>query len=260
MTEAASRTPGPTEAPPPYATRARERPEELIVYQHSNLVYWWPVWLWGYACAALSYLYGVGVPQLASAQDKVILFYPAPWLGWSFIGVTLFVILFTNVRARGIYSLVLLGVIVLLVWFVPKIPGMDHALSAWLPLLRIHLNVAFYLTFSVLLMLIWLFVGFGVDHFTWVRFTTGQVAEEHLFGQATAHVYPAEGMIVRRLPDDFFRHKLLGLRFLRLGTGDLLVRPLHGETFELHNVWHANRKQGRIEQLLRTKETQSNAR
>lgn len=255
MTEAASRTSGPTEGLQK-AAPARFLSNELIVYQHSNLLYWWPVWLWGYVCAALSYVYGVGVPQLAGAEGKVILFHPSPWLGWSFIGVTLFVILFTNVRARGIYSLVLLGMFMLVVWLVPRLPGMDHVLNAWLPLLRIHLNLAFYLTFSVLLMLIWLFGAFGVDRFTWVRFTTGQVAEEHLFGQAVAYVYPAEGMIVRRLPDDFFRHKLLGLRFLGLGTGDLLVRPAHGETFELHNVWHANRKQTRIEQLLRIKETQ----
>lgn len=237
------------------AVKSESVTDALYVYQHSNLLYWWPVWVWGYACAALSYFFGIGVRELASGEGKVILFYPEPWLGWSFISVVLFVVLFTNVRARGIYSFVLLGIILLVGWGIPKIPGSDHVLTNWLPLLRIHLNVAFYLTFSILLMLLWLFVVGVVDHFTWVRFSPGQVAEEHYFGQAVGHVYNTEGMVVRRLPDDFFRHRLLGLRLAGLGTGDLLVRPTNGEVLELHNVWRANGKLRRIEQMIATRMT-----
>ena len=97
-----------------------------------------------------------------------------------------------------------------LFWAVLKIPGIETAFG-WLSLLRVHLNLAFYLTFSILLMMIWLFVIVFVDHFTWWRFSPGQVIEEHRIGQATGHAYNTEGMVVRRLPDDLFRHRILGL-------------------------------------------------
>jgi hypothetical protein len=75
--------------------------------------------------------------------------------------------------------------------------GIETALG-WLSLLRVHLNLAFYLAFSVLLLFIWLFVIVVVDHFTWWRFSPGQVIEEHRIGQATGHAYNTEGMVVRR--------------------------------------------------------------
>lgn len=230
----------------------RVKLRDIRVYQHSNLLYWWVVWVYGFICAALSYLQGVGIAELATAEEKRIFFHPSSWLGLSFIGLLLFVVVFTNVKARGIYSFVLMMVAGGLVLGAQKLPGTDQALG-WLPLLRVHMNVAFYMTFSLLLALVWVFVMVVVDHFTWFRFSPGQVAEEHLLGQAMGHVYNSEGMVVRRLPDDFFRHRILGLGLIGLGTGDLVVHPANGETFELQNVWRANRKQAGIERMIATR-------
>ena len=206
-------------APSPRRRRwfGRKQHGELRIYQHSNLLYWWPIWAYGYLCAVLTYVQGIGVRELAATTDKVVLFHPSPWLGISFIALILFVAVFTNVRARGVYSFMLILIAGGLFWLALKIPGVDTAFG-WLSLLRVHLNLAFYLTFSVLLMFIWLFVIVFVDHFTWWRFSPGQVIEEHRIGQATGHAYNTEGMVVRRLPDDLFRHILLGW-----GTGDFMV-------------------------------------
>jgi hypothetical protein len=90
---------------------APKKPADLRVYQHSNLAYWWVVWVYGFLCAGVTYAQGIGIRELATRSegvDKVILFHPSPWLGLSFIGLILFVIIFTNVRARGVYSIVLL--------------------------------------------------------------------------------------------------------------------------------------------------------
>ena len=94
-----------------------------------------------------------------------------------------------------------------------------------------------------------------VDHFSWWRFSPGQVIEEHRIGQATGHAYNTEGMVVRRLPDDFFRHRILGLGIvgLGLGTGDFMVKPPYEESFEIHNVWRANRKQRHMEVMIATR-------
>jgi hypothetical protein len=224
---------------------------DLRLYQHSNLIYWWAVWAYGYVCAGLTYAQGVAVPQLATASGRGVIFHPQPWLGFSFIALVLFVIIFTNVRARGVYSFVLLLLAGGIGWGVTHVPGIDHAIG-WASLLRIHLNLAFYLTFSTLLMVTWLFVIVFIDHFTWWRFSPGQVIEEHRIGQATGHAYNTEGMVVRRLPDDFFRHRLLGL-----GTGDFIVSPPNDDAFEIHNVWKANRQQRKIEDMIAMRITQS---
>ena len=174
--------------------------------------------MYGFVCAAATYLWGIGIKELAvgtGSADKGILFHPSPWLGLSFIGLMLFVVVFTNVRARGVYSIVLLLLTGVAIWGVQKIPGIQTAYG-WVNLLRVHLNLAFYLTFSVLLMTIWFFVIFLVDRFTWWRFSPGQVIEEHRVGQATGHAFNTEGMIIQRLPDDLFRHRVLGF-----GTGRL---------------------------------------
>jgi hypothetical protein len=245
-------------APSPRRRRwfGRKQHGELRIYQHSNLLYWWPIWAYGYLCAVLTYVQGIGVRELAATTDKVVLFHPSPWLGISFIALILFVAVFTNVRARGVYSFMLILIAGGLFWLALKIPGVDTAFG-WLSLLRVHLNLAFYLTFSVLLMLIWLFVIVFVDHFTWWRFSPGQVIEEHRIGQATGHAYNTEGMVVRRLPDDLFRHRLLGLGFLGWGTGDFIVKPPYEDPFEIHNVFKAGRKQRHIEQLIATRMTES---
>lgn len=248
---------------PPDAAPARRRRRwfagrqegELRIYQHSNLFYWWVIWVYGLFCAGLTYVQGIGVRELAASSDKVVLFHPSPWLGISFIALILFVAVFTNVRARGVYSFMLILVAAGLLWGAMRIPGIETAFG-WLSLLRVHLNLAFYLTFSALLMIIWLFVIVFVDHFTWWRFSPGQVIEEHRIGQATGHAYNTEGMVVRRLPDDLFRHRILGLGFIGLGTGDFIVKPPYEESFEIHNVWKASRKQRRMEQMIATRITE----
>jgi hypothetical protein len=244
---------GPPPGPQSRVQRRRDRAAqgELRVYQHSNLLYWWVVWVYGYVCAALTALQGISVSGLVTASGKGVTFHESPWLGASFIALVLFVVIFTNVRARGVYSFVLLLLAAGIGWGATHLPGIDMATN-WASLIRIHLNLAFYLTFSVLLMLIWLFVIAVVDHFTWWRFSPGQVIEEHRVGQATGHAYNTEGMVVRRLPDDFFRHRLLGL-----GTGDFIVSPPNAETFEIHNVWKANRKQRMLEDMIAMRMTQA---
>jgi hypothetical protein len=234
----------------------RAKVGELRIYQHSNLLYWWVVWVYGFICAGLTYVQGVGVPQLAASADKEILFHASPWLGISFIALVLFVVIFTNVRARGVYSFVLMLVTAGLVWGATYLPGIGMATN-WASLLRIHLNLAFYLSFSALLMLVWFFVIVFIDHFTWWRFSAGQVIEEHRIGQATGHAYNTEGMAVRRLPDDFFRHRILGLGLVGLGTGDFIVKPPYEDSFEILNVWKANAKQRSMERMVATRITEA---
>ena len=174
----------PRQEPPRRGRRlfSRRQDGSVRVYQHSNLLYWWPIWVWGYVCAGLTYLQGIGVGELAASRDKTVLFHPSPWLGISFIGVMLFVAVFTNVRAaRRLLVRPDPGRCGLVYWLVAHVPGIEHALG-WLSLLRVYLNLAFYLTFSTLLLAIWVAIVGVADHFTWWRFSPSQVTEEHFMG------------------------------------------------------------------------------
>ena len=49
----------PTPRPPkPAPPRAKKEPNEITVYSHSNLFYWWPVWLCGFIVAIVTWATG----------------------------------------------------------------------------------------------------------------------------------------------------------------------------------------------------------
>lgn len=230
------------------AARAKSRRlGEVRISAHSNMIYWWVVWVYGYVCALAVHINNVGVPL----SGKVIKFYPSAWLGLSFVFLVLFVILFTNVRARTLHTFLIAAALALLAIATEWGYGLNRVFT-WVPELVVQMNLAFYMVFSTSLLLLWLIVVFGIDSFTVWRFTSGQVVEQHRLGQTAAHVYDTRGMLMRRLPGDVFRHKILGLGILGLGTGDLVFRPAApgAEPFLIENVWRVNEKQKSIERLI----------
>src|SRR5580658_8481346 len=90
-------------AQPPIAAAAGH--ERIRIYEHSNILYWWVVWAYGYLCALLSFLNGHKAQLIA---DRGLYVYPDAWLGLSFAALLLIVILVTNVKAKGVYSVVVL--------------------------------------------------------------------------------------------------------------------------------------------------------
>ena len=86
--------------------------EKVVVYQHSDLLYWWVVWAYGFLCAALTAVRGV--PVTLAQGHKAVLIYPGAWMGISYVMLVLFVLVFTNARARGVKSLVLFLLLVVI--------------------------------------------------------------------------------------------------------------------------------------------------
>ena len=66
------------------------------------------MWAYGYFCALLIYLRGQ--PVVLSDDGRKVLFHPSAWRGISFTVRVLFVLIFTNARARGVKSLVVFAV------------------------------------------------------------------------------------------------------------------------------------------------------
>ena len=206
--------------------------ERLIVYQHSDLLYWWVVWAYGLFCALLTRL--AGVPVTLPGQTRAVYIYPGAWLGISFVALVLFVLVFTNARARGVKSLVL--------FLVFAVIG-----------LLVHMNLAFYLLFSGALLIAWLFTVFGTDHSVYWEFGPGSIAKKYWFTDA-AESFTSPHVETSRQSDDIFVHRLLGLWFLGFGTGDLDVRfgtPGGGQRiYHLKNVWRVGRVEREINRLV----------
>ena len=103
-----------------------------------------------------------GTPVPLAEGHKPVLIYPGAWLGISFVALVLFVLVFTNARARGVKSLVLFLLLIVVGLVVQMTAGWTEILQVF-PLLLVHMNLAFYLLFSGVLLAAWLLVVIGTD-------------------------------------------------------------------------------------------------
>jgi len=226
------------------ATRAAMSPpsvrQEIKVFGHSTLLYWWPAWAFGFLIAGLN----AGQERfLATAPGAQ----PSSALGLTYLAILLLLIVFTNVRLRGINSVVaLLGVAfiaVLLAWL-----GWWDDIAKLIPYLSVHMNTGFYLVFSSGLLIIWLLMFFVFDRLTYWRVRPGQMTEERLIG-AGAESFDTNGLRFQKPGSDFFRAAL------GFGAGDIKATMAgeHGASIELANVLFVNRKVHAIEKLISVK-------
>jgi len=226
------------------ATRAAMLPpsvrQEIKIYGHSTLLYWWPAWAFGFLIAGLN----AGQERfLATAPGAQ----PSSALGLTYLAILLLLIVFTNVRLRGINSVVaLLGVAfiaVLLAWL-----GWWDDIAKLIPYLSVHMNTGFYLVFSSGLLIIWLLMFFVFDRLTYWRVRPGQMTEERLIG-AGAESFDTNGLRFQKPGSDFFRAAL------GFGAGDIkaTMPGEHGAAIELANVLFVNRKVHAIEKLISVK-------
>ena len=82
--------------------------QEVVIISHSPLVYWWPAWVLSYILAALTWLRGTQV-SIGAAPSELFLANSNAHIVFTVALVLL--ILFTNVKMRGIYSVTFVAVI-----------------------------------------------------------------------------------------------------------------------------------------------------
>lgn len=160
--------------------------------------------------------------------------------------VLLLVIVITNIHLRGLWSVV----IIVLILLISVIFGL---LDWWTPildtisLLDIRINLGGYLFISLTLLGIWLAGLLFFDRQTYMVFTPGQLKVcLEIGGGETA--YDTMGMVIQKQRDDLFRHWILGL-----GSGDLIVRTsgATAQEFHLPNVLFVGHKLQLIEEMQR---------
>ena len=159
----------------------------------------------------------------------------------------LLLIIFTNVRLRGIKSVVVIiavgFVVVLLAWL-----GWWGEIISFLPYLSVQMNTGFYLVFSTALFLVWMLMFFVFDRMTYWRIRPGQMTVEHFIGGAAESV-DTGAVRFQKLSSDLFR------TVLGLGAGDLQATGAGppGTTLNMSNVLFAERKVHEIERLIAVK-------
>jgi hypothetical protein len=183
---------------------------------------------------------------------RPVLIHPSAWIGVSFVALMLFVLIFTNARARGVKSLVIFLVLAIIGLVVQLTYGLNELFS-YVPLLLVHMNLAFYVLFSSVLLAAWVFVILLTDRFTYWEFGPKSITKKYFFTDA-GESFTSPQVETARQSDDIFVHRVLGLWFLGFGTGDIEVRfstPGSGQrTYFLKNVWRAAHVEKEINRLV----------
>ena len=220
-------------------------PSDTRIISHSNIFYWWPAWVAGFAVALISYVQGRDVAVVPEIVERV---HPSNNPGIFFIAVLVLLVVLTNTRLRGIYSVVTVVTVaffvVLFAWF-----GWWDNILGFIPHLSARANMGFYLLFSTALLTVWLLAFFVFDRLTVWRVRPGQMVEERLIG-GQARSYDTNGLVFERRGQDLFHDIVLGL-----GAGDLTltIGGANEETIQIPNVLFVNRKVKAIERLIAVK-------
>ena len=263
------------------------KPREITVYSHSMLFYWWPVWFVGYILAALTLWdqhllmvvpihaevkpiefkdekvrHVVTIPDNESflKDEKGSLIQPTLYVAQSknygviFCLTLLLTIFITSVSLRGMWSILVIVVIVMGVTIL-MLAGYWEKITSAFSLLDIRINLGGYLFTSTGLLIIWLIAFMFFDRQIYVTFSPGQLRVRTEIGDGEK-VYDATGLTFEKQRSDIFRHGILGLWFLNIGTGDLIIKTsgAQNHTFDLPNVIAVESKIKAIEQLMQSKD------
>lgn len=166
--------------------------------------------------------------------------------GVLFATVLLLVIVITNVPLRGMWSFMVIFLLIALSIIFGLAGWWSHILTTF-SLLDIRINAGGYFYISSILFALWLFTALVFDKQIYMVFAPGQfkVCTEVGGGEQT---YSTIGMTLEKQRSDLFRHWILGL-----GSGDLIVKTTGAQAhhFEMPNVLFIGRKMQQIEDMVR---------
>lgn len=228
-----------------FARHTAQAQPDIRIISHSNIFYWWPAWVAGFAVALISYVQGQDVSITPGIVERM---HPSNNPGILFIAVLVLLVIFTTTKLRGIYSAITVVTaaffVVLFAWL-----GWWDDILRFVPQLSARANMGFYLLFSTSLLVVWLLAFFVFDRLTVWRVRPGQMVEERLIG-GQERSYDTNGLVFERRGQDLFHDIILGL-----GAGDLTLTTggANVETIQIPNVLFVERKVKAIERLIAVK-------
>jgi hypothetical protein len=258
-----------------------EAPRQIRIVSHCTLFYWWPVWAVGFVMAIVTFFTNdrmvfvdkhseyyektnVSLADGKKLEDRAAWVFPkgetivhqemvrvAPSknLGVLFSIILLIVIAITNVPLRGLWSVIVLVIIISLSIIFALLHWWEKILATF-QILDIRINLEGYLLVSTVLFVLWLVVFFFFDDQIYMVFTPGQLRVRQAIGDAET-AYDTTGMTIQKQRSDLFRHWILGL-----GSGDLIVNTTGAQShhFEMPNVLFLGRKVNEIEKMLSSRQ------
>jgi len=193
----------------------------------------------------MTWLRGVSV-SIGGAPSELFLANSA--LHVIFTVTLMLLILFTNVKMRGIYSVTFVITILFIAVLFAWLDWWTYILQL-LPHFTVHINLGFYLFFGTVLLLIWALAFLIFDRLTYWRVRPGQIIEERVIGGG-ARSFETEGLLFEQRPADLFQQTILGL-----GAGDLVLKTGGAYRTEIliPNVLLASRTIKRTQHLIAVK-------
>lgn len=282
-------------APQSPPTKASETPsragERIVVYRHSNLFYWWPIWVLGYLFAFITYFQDgylaivpggtvavenreVDVDGKGKFEKRNVLIFAKDRKHWEhlekdgkkpeivqpmihmsrskafgsvFTIVLLVVIVITSVTIRGLWTVFMIVLLIMLTFIFAAAGWWDYIFQQ-LAQLSIHINMGGYFLIATVLFILWL-LNFAIfDRQTYMIFTRGQVrVRTQIGGEET--VYDTTGMSIMKNRADLFRHWILGF-----GSGDMIIKPTGVlNPIEFPNVMRVGTVVAKVEQMVKEK-------
>ncbi len=171
------------------------------------------------------------------------------WMGPLYCVILLLTILITNVPLRGLWSfLVLLMLVVLALVF--SVFNLWEDLLGAVGNLHIYINMAGYLFIATTVLILWAVSVFVFDQRTYMVVEPGQIRVCEHIGASIRNI-DATGLEFEKQRDDLFRHWILGFF-----SGDLIIHmPDKREQIRLPNVLWIGWRLEEVQKILREKAT-----
>lgn len=210
--------------------RKRDCSEEgIIFYSHSQIIYYWPIWLGAYVLSDLTVFGGFSneIDGKLFALDHLTLMHLV------IVGVVVF---FTNVNLRGVWAMVF-GVSALAGGLALTLLGWWNPLLEQLGNLELYVNSDFYRAMGAVLFIPWLFVVFVFDLRRYFHFQPSQITMVNEIGEGEKN-FDSFGVVMEKHRDNYVQHMALGF-----GSGDLSMATHGGdrEVMTFPNVLRINK-------------------
>ena len=204
--------------------------KSLVFYSHSQIFYFWPVWLTALILGALSYFMEGGGEDHAAYAPLLVF-------------VLLYVIIATGVSMRGLWF-VLVSLALVILGLVAHMTGVVDDLLHFLTGLDLRFSTDVYWAIGVPLLVVWLLATFIYDRLRYVEVYQGRMVLVREVGEGQ-HGYDTIGMAFEKRRDNFAQHIILGF-----GSGDLIITPREGDPMRIPNVLCVSRKITEMQKLI----------
>ncbi|MCB9639266.1 MAG: hypothetical protein H6728_08195 [Myxococcales bacterium] len=220
--------------------------EVVRFISHSQLFYYWPVWVTSLIFAVITRVSGKQITIGSGESKQIVYFVTSPGLGLAFLIILFAVIMFTSVNIRGVWAaLVAASFVIFGLLF--------HFFGVWSPILKFlgglsfYMSYHFYLVTAIVLAVVWFLVFLVYDQRHYIEFRPTQITLVEEVGEG-ARNFDTTGLVFDKKRDNFFQHWILGF-----GSGDLKITTSGGQREEIYfpNVLNISQ---RIEQIQRIRE------